>query len=189
MTTVNGKIIGVPALVDNLALVYNKKLFAQAGIPPPTANWTWNDFENAAMKFTDPSKKQFGWAYVNDASEDTVWRYWAMLWQAGGSILTPDGKQAAFDSPAGVKAMTLLQTLASHNSIYLDNGSDNYLAVFTSGHIGMLWTGPWDLSQISAGKSRYGVQILPADQNHQTISGPDNWVVFNNGSARAQAAC
>ena len=85
------------------------------------------DFENAAIKLTNPAKKQFGWAYVNDASEDTVWRYWAMLWQAGGSILTPDGKQAAFDSPAGVKAMTLLQTLAKHNAIYLDNGSDNYL--------------------------------------------------------------
>jgi multiple sugar transport system substrate-binding protein len=24
--------------------------------------------------------------------------------------------------------------------------------------------------------------------NHQTISGPDNWVVFNNGSARVKAA-
>jgi ABC-type sugar transport system, periplasmic component len=89
VATVNGKIVGVPALVDNLALVYNKKLFAQAGIAPPTANWTWSDFENAALKLTDPSKKQFGWAYVNDASEDTVWRFWAMLWQAGGSILTP----------------------------------------------------------------------------------------------------
>ena len=30
--TVDGKIVGVPALVDNLALVYNKKLFAQAGL-------------------------------------------------------------------------------------------------------------------------------------------------------------
>jgi multiple sugar transport system substrate-binding protein len=188
VTTVNGKIIGVPALIDNLALVYNKKLFAQAGIPAPTANWTWSDFENAALKLTDPSKKQFGWAYINDASEDTVWRFWAMLWQAGGSILTPDGKQAAFDSPAGVKALTLLQTLAKHKSIYLDNGSDTYLGVFTSGHIGMLWTGPWDLSQISAGKQPYGVQILPGDLNHQTISGPDNWVVFNNGSARVNAA-
>jgi multiple sugar transport system substrate-binding protein len=186
--TVNGKIIGVPALIDNLALVWNKKLFAQAGIPAPTANWTWTDFENAAIKLTNPAKKQFGWAYVNDASEDTVWRYWAMLWQAGGSILTPDGKRAAFDSPAGLKAMTLLQTLAGHNSIYLDDGSDTYLGVFTSGHIGMLWTGPWDLSQITAGNQPYGVQILPADQNHQTISGPDNWVVFNNGAARVKAA-
>ncbi len=186
--TVGGKIIGVPALVDNLALVYNKKLFAQAGLSPPTANWTWTDFENAAMKLTDPAKKQFGWAYVNDGSEDTVWRYWAMLWQAGGSILSPDGKHAAFDSPAGVKALTLLQSLAQHHSIYLDNGSDNYLSVFTAGHIGMLWTGPWDLANITQSKMSYGVQILPGDLNHQTISGPDNWVVFNNGSARTKAA-
>ena len=73
VATVNGKIVGVPALVDNLALVYNKKLFAQAGLSAPTPNWTWTDFENAAVKLTDPAKKQFGWAYVNDASEDTVW--------------------------------------------------------------------------------------------------------------------
>ena len=188
VATVNGKIVGVPALVDNLALVYNKKLFAQAGLSPPTSNWTWTDFENAAVKLTDPAKKQFGWAYVNDGSEDTVWRYWAMLWQAGGSILSPDGKHAAFDSPAGVKALTLLQTLAQRKAIYLDNGSGNYLPLFNSGHIGMLWTGPWDLSQITAAKVSYGVQILPADLNHQTISGPDNWVMFNNGSARTQAA-
>jgi multiple sugar transport system substrate-binding protein len=188
VATVNGKIIGVPALVDNLALVYNKQLFAKAGIPTPTANWTWTDFANAAMRLTDPAKKQFGWAYVNDASEDTVWRYWAMLWQAGGSILGSGGKQAAFNTPAGVKAMTLLQTLSQHKSIYLDNGSDNYLSLFTSGHIGMLWTGPWDLPQISSSKVQYGVQILPADLNHQTISGPDNWVMFDNGDARTKAS-
>jgi multiple sugar transport system substrate-binding protein len=84
--------------------------------------------------------------------------------------------------------MTLLQTLAKHNSIYLDDGSDVYPGVFTSGRIGMLWTGPWDISQINTGKVQYGVQILPGDVNHQTISGPDNWVVFNNGSARVNAS-
>jgi multiple sugar transport system substrate-binding protein len=188
VATVGNSIIGVPALVDNLALVYNKTLFKQAGIPLPTATWTWSDFENAAIKLTNSAKKQFGWAYVNDASEDTVWRYWAMLWQAGGSILSPDGKQAGFNSAAGVKALTLLQQLTARHTIYLDDGSDNYLNVFNNGHIGMLWTGPWDLAQIVQAKVNYGVTILPADQNHQTISGPDNWVMFNNGSAREQAA-
>jgi multiple sugar transport system substrate-binding protein len=52
----------------------------------------------------------------------------------------------------------------------------------------MLYTGPWDLGQITQGNQPYGVQILPADINHQTISGPDNWVVFNNGSAHVKAA-
>ena len=33
VATVNGKVIGIPALVDNLAVVYNKTLFASAGLP------------------------------------------------------------------------------------------------------------------------------------------------------------
>jgi multiple sugar transport system substrate-binding protein len=187
VATVNGKIVGIPALVDNLALVYNKTLFRQAGIPFPTASWTWQDLRSAAKKLTDPAKKQFGWAYVNDASEDTVWRFEALLWQAGGEILSSDGKHAAFDSPAGVRALTLLQQMAvQDHSVYLDSGNDLYARLFNSGHIGMLFTGPWDLSQFP--NVSYGVQILPGDQNHQTISGPDNWVLFNNGSARSKAA-
>ena len=184
---VGGKVIGMPALVDNLALVYNKKLFDQAGIPYPTANWTWDDFRAAAQKLTDPSAKQFGWAYVADGSEDTVWRFDALLWQAGGDILNSDNTKAEFNSPAGVKAATLLQQMATvDHSVYLDNGNGNYANLFNSGKIAMLFTGPWDLSSFP--DVDYGVQVLPGDLNHQTISGPDQWVLFNNGSERTQAA-
>ena len=171
--------------MDNLALVYNKKLFQQAGIPSPTANWTWDDFRAAAKKLTDPAKKQFGWAYVNDGSEDTVWRFDALLWQAGGEILTPDGKHAAFNSPAGVKAAQLLQQMAvQDHSVYLDSGNGQYPNLFNSGqdrHALHRALGPVPIPNVN-----YGVQILPADQNHQTISGPDNWVLFNNGPHACQ---
>jgi multiple sugar transport system substrate-binding protein len=185
--TVDGKVVGLPALIDNLALVYNKKLFTQAHVPFPTAKWTWSDLEQAAKRLTIPAKKQFGWAYVADGGEDTVWRFWALLWQAGGNILSPDGKSAAFDSPAGVKALSLLQQMAvKDKSVYLDSGNGNYANVFNSGHIAMLFTGPWDLASFP--NVDYGVQILPGDVNHQTIAGPDNWVLFDNGKARADAA-
>jgi multiple sugar transport system substrate-binding protein len=184
---VEGKTVGVPALVDNLSLVYNRKLFRTAGIPFPTADWTWDDFRAAAKRLTDSSRKQFGWAYVADGSEDTVWRFDALLWQAGGDILTPDGTHAAFNSAAGVKAATLLQQMATvDHSVYLDNGNGNYVNLFNSGRIGMLFTGPWDLSGFP--DVDYGVQILPGDQSHQTISGPDQWVLFDNGSRRQKAA-
>jgi len=180
-TTVNGKVLGVPALVDNLALVYNKALFDKAGIPYPTKDWTWTDFRDAAKKLTDPANKQFGWAYVNDGSEDTVWRFLALLWQAGGDLLSADNTKAALDSPAGLKAMQLLHDMAvTDKSVYLDNGNGNYLNLFNSGKIAMLWTGPWDISSINAGVN-YGVQILPGDVTHATIAGPDNYVVLNNG--------
>ncbi|HEX3327659.1 MAG TPA: ABC transporter substrate-binding protein [Actinomycetota bacterium] len=186
--TVNGKIVGVPALVDNLAIVYNKKLFKDAGISYPTPDWTWDDFRAAASALTDASKQQFGWAYPADSTEDTVWHWEAMLWEAGGAILTPDNSRAAFDSPAGIKALTMLQDMAQDHSIYLDTTNTKIDQLFNSGKIGMVVTGPWALP--SYPNVDYGTQIMPSfgGLNHQSIAGPDNWVIFNNGAERQKAA-
>lgn len=188
-TTVDGKIVGIPALVDNLSLVYNKKLFDQAGIAEPTASWTWQDFRAAAKKLTDPGSGTYGWSYVNDGSEDTVWRYLAMLWQAGGDLLTSDNSKPAFDSPAGLAALTQLRDMTvTDKSVYLDTGNQNYLNLFNSGKIAMLWTGPWDLSSVTSDVS-YGVTLLPGyNGNHETISGPDIYMLFDHSDARQQAA-
>ena len=189
--TVGDKIVGVPALVDNLAIVYNKTLFDQAGVAAPTAEWTWDDFRTAAKKLTDPAKGQYGWSIPADASEDTVWHYLPMLWEAGGDILTPDNQHAAFNSEAGVKALTTLQDMAvTDKSVFLDTTNQDYQKLFTAGKIGMLITGPWDLGVLT--DVDYGVQIMPtyagSSAGHQTIAGPDNWVVFDNGAQRKQAA-
>jgi multiple sugar transport system substrate-binding protein len=189
--TVGDKVVGVPALVDNLAIVYNKKLFADAGIAPPTANWTWDDFRAAAAKLTDPSKGQYGWLIPADGSEDTVWHYVPMLWEAGGDILAPDNTHATFNSEAGVKALTVLQQMAvTDKSVYLDTTNENGSKLMNSGKIGMLVTGPWDLGSLP--DIEYGVQVMPtfagSSGAHQTISGPDNWVTFDNGDKKKQAA-
>jgi multiple sugar transport system substrate-binding protein len=190
VATVNGKVIGIPALVDNLAVVYNKKLFAQAGLQPPSANWTWDDFVADAQKLTNASKKQYGTAYVTPGTEDTVWHWEALLWEAGGQILNSGNTKAAFNSPAGLTSLNTLKTLAASKSMYFDPTDQAYENVFNSGKIGMLVTGPWDLSTFP--NVQYGVQVMPTypgtDGGHQTISGPDNWVVFNNGSAKTAAA-
>jgi multiple sugar transport system substrate-binding protein len=190
VATVGDKVIGIPALVDNLAIVYNKKLFQQAGVTPPTDTWTWDDFRAAAQKLTDSATKQYGTSYAADASEDTVWRWEAMLWAAGGQILNSDNTKAAFDSPAGLRAMTTLKQMAvDDKSVYVDTTNSKYMDLFNAGKIGMLVTGPWDLSSVQV---PYGVQIMPAfsgsSAGHQSIAGPDNWVVFNNGTARTEAA-
>jgi ABC-type glycerol-3-phosphate transport system substrate-binding protein len=191
VATVNGKVIGVPALVDNLAVVYNKTLFTQAGLAPPGPGWTWPQFQADAQKLTDPAIKQYGTAYVTPGSEDTVWHWEALLWEAGGQLLSADGKQAAFDSPAGLTSLDTLRTMAvTDKSMYLDPTDSAYANLFNSGKIGMLVTGPWDLSGFP--NVHYGVQVMPSypgtSGGHQTISGPDNWVIFNNGSARVAAA-
>jgi multiple sugar transport system substrate-binding protein len=191
VATVKGEVVGIPALVDNLAVVYNKTLFAQAGLPEPGPDWTWSQFTADAQRLTNPAKKQFGTAYVTPGSEDTVWHWEALLWEAGGAILNSSNTKAAFDSPAGLQSLTTLRTMAvTDKSMYLDPTDSAYANLFNSGKIGMLVTGPWDLSGFP--NVKYGVQIMPSfpgtSGGHQTISGPDNWVIFNNGSARVAAA-
>ena len=189
--TVGEKIVGVPALVDNLAIVYNKQLFAEAGVAPPSPDWTWADFRAAAAKLTDPAKGQYGWLIPADGSEDTVWHYLPMLWEAGGDILSPDNSTAVFNSEAGVEALTVLQQMAvTDKSLYLDTTNENGPKLMNSGKVAMLVTGPWDLSQLP--DIDYDVQVMPtfagSSGGHQTIAGPDNWVVFDNGDAKKQAA-
>ncbi|WP_426562451.1 ABC transporter substrate-binding protein [Angustibacter sp. McL0619] len=188
-STVNGKVVGIPALVDDLSLVYNKKLFAAAGVPEPTNDWTWEQFRDAAKKLSNPSTKTYGWAYVNDGSEDTVWRYLAMLWQAGGEMLSGDNTKPAFDSPAGLAALQQLHDMAvTDKSVYLDTGNGNYSNLFNSGKIAMLWTGPWDLSSIND-DVQYGVTYLPGyNGNHETISGPDLYMLFDHSKAGVNTA-
>ena len=52
----------------------------------------------------------------------------------------------------------------------------------------MVITGPWALSGYP--DVNYGVQVLPSydGTNHETIAGPDMWVLFDNDEARADAA-
>jgi len=191
VATVKGKVIGIPALVDNLGVVYNKTLFAQAGLKPPAANWTWAQFQADAKALTKPAIKQYGTAYVTPGSEDTVWHWEALLWEAGGQILNSSNTKAAFDSPAGLTSLTTLRTMAvTDHSMYLDPADSAYANLFNSGKIGMVVTGPWDLSAFP--NVHDGVQVMPeypgTGAGHQTISGPDNWVVFNNGAAQVSSA-
>jgi multiple sugar transport system substrate-binding protein len=191
VATVRGKVIGLPALVDNLAVVYNKTLFARAGLALPGPDWTWQQFMADAKALTNPAIKQFGTAYVTPGSEDTVWHWEALLWAAGGQILNASNTRAAFDSPAGLTALNTLRDMAvTGHSMYLDPTDSAYANLFNSGKIGMLVTGPWDLSAFPA--VHYGVQVMPAfpgtGGGHQTISGPDNWVIFNNGSSKVKTA-
>ncbi len=188
--TVDGQVYGVPALIDNLAIVYNKDLFQAAGVDEPTADWTWDDFRAAAKALTDPSKQQYGFAFPIDSSEDTVWHYDAMLWEAGGDILNADNTQAAFNSPAGVEALTTLQQMAvTDKSVFLDQQNVGKIDdLFNAGKIAMDVTGPWALSGYP--DINYGVQIMPMFDggSHTTIAGPDMWVMFDNGDGKGDAA-
>lgn len=176
------KVIGFPAVVDNIGLLYNKTLFDKAGLAYPTADWTWDDFQQAAKKLTDSANHIYGYGYSVSGSEETTWQFWPHLWQNGGAILSDDGKKAAFASPEGTDALTFLQKMAvDDKSVYLDQTDEKFGQLFVSNRIGMITSGPWELSDLKTGGTKYGVVNLPGTKgDHQTVSGPDIWALFDH---------
>jgi len=174
--------IGFPAVVDNISLLYNTTVFDAAGVEYPTEDWTWDDFREAAAQLTDPSTNTYGYAYSVSGSEETTWQLWPHLWQAGGEVLSEDGTEAAFDSEAGVEALTLLQEMAvDDESVYLDQTDTKFGQLFASDRIGMITSGPWQLNELALAGTEYGVVQLPGtDGNHETVSGPDVWALFDH---------
>ncbi len=184
-----GKVMGFPAVVDNLGLLYNKDLFDKAGVAYPNADWTWDDFRAAAKEINNPAEKISGTAYPVAPDEGATWRLWPQVWQNGGAILDAKG-QPAFDQDPGVQALTFWQQMARDDkSVYLDQTGQKFEQMFASGSIGMIMDGPWLLYTVKEAKLNYGTAILPGTNgDHQTISGPDLWVLFDHKDAQRAAA-
>ncbi|QUQ65559.1 ABC transporter substrate-binding protein [Kutzneria sp. CA-103260] len=188
--TVNGRVRAVPAVVDTLAVVCNKTLFDQAGLPLPKPGWSWSDFLATAKKLTDPAGGVFGTGWPGTGDEDTVWRLWPMVWDLGGQIIDADGTGIGFRQE-GERALGVVRRLATDKSVYIDPkaGSEQLYQVFESGRMGMVMTGPWQLPDIIQSGVDYHVAPLPTFGGKPvTISGPDTWTLFDNGPARVRAA-
>jgi multiple sugar transport system substrate-binding protein len=189
--TIDGKVRAVPAVIDSLAVLYNRKLFKQAGLAEPKAGWTWDDFRADAKALTDAGKGRFGTGWPGVGDEDTVWRLWPLVWQAGGDVLSSDGRTAGFAGDSGRRALETVAGLVADKSVYVDKtaGSEQMYRVFLAGRMGMVPTGPWELPEVVKSKVDYGVAPMPALAGEPTtISGPDTWMVFSNGDARLKAA-
>ncbi|MEZ0491118.1 extracellular solute-binding protein [Kineococcus sp. TBRC 1896] len=174
--------IGFPAVVDNISLFYNTTVFDRAGVDHPTPEWTWEDFRTAAKVLTDPATNTFGYAYSVSGSEETTWQLWPHLWQNGGAVLEESTGRSAFQSQAGVDALEFLRSMAVEDrSVYLDQTDTKFAQLFASDRVAMMTSGPWELSALRTAGTSYGVVQLPGtDGDHQTVSGPDLWTLFDN---------
>ncbi|MFJ5293274.1 MULTISPECIES: ABC transporter substrate-binding protein [unclassified Streptomyces] len=188
--TVNDRVRAAPALLDSLAVVCNKKLFHDAGVPLPEPGWTWREFQETAKRLTDKQRGVFGTGWPGVGDEDTVWRLWPLVWDLGGEVVAANGRSIGF-AESGVRALGTVAGLARDRSVYIDPkaGTEQMYQVFQSGRMGMVLTGPWQLPDIIQAGVDYQVVPLPSYSGRPvTISGPDTWTVFNNGSARVEAA-
>jgi multiple sugar transport system substrate-binding protein len=189
--TVDDRPRAVPAFIDNLALVYNKKIFDEAGVDYPTDDWTWDDFLATAAELNDPDAGIAGFGWPGTGDEDTTWRIWPLIWQQGGDIVSEDGDSVGFDGESGEAALDVVAQAADDGSVYIDStaGSERMQQLFASGKMAMNVAGPYSLPEYVDANVDYGVVSMPSfGDEHTTIAGPDTWAIFDNGDERVAAA-
>jgi sn-glycerol 3-phosphate transport system substrate-binding protein len=77
-------------------MYYNEDMLKAKGVKPPTS---WDELKDAAAKLT---VREGGEVKVWGFEVPIDWWFWhAMLYQAGGTLLSADGKQAAFRQKGG----------------------------------------------------------------------------------------
>ncbi|WP_165006079.1 MULTISPECIES: extracellular solute-binding protein [unclassified Enterococcus] len=52
-TTYDDQLVGLSNGVNSFAIAYNKEVFTQLGIPEPSSNWTWDEFEQISYRIRE----------------------------------------------------------------------------------------------------------------------------------------
>ncbi|MEU7866526.1 extracellular solute-binding protein [Dactylosporangium sp. NPDC049140] len=111
----NGKAYGLGYAGYGLGLVVNKKLFQQAGLDPSKPPATWQEVAAAARKISALGNGIAGYQEYS-AGNTGGWHFSAALYSRGGSVVSADGKKAAFNTAEG---KAVLQNL--HDMRFTDN--------------------------------------------------------------------
>ncbi len=164
----------VPYLGLVYGLYYNKKMFADAGLQPPT---TWEELVADAKKLTNPSKNVYGMAMEGGSYTEGVHFAYIFGKQHGSDPFTSDGK-ADFTSPgqvAGVKQYVDLMgadKVVNPSSAQYKNGPEAP-GDFAKGKAAMLMSQNNANNTLQADgmkSSDYGVVAIPAPQGGQQVS-------------------
>lgn len=185
---IDGKQVSVPVSANNLAYMYNKTLFEEAGLDPEQPPTTWEELMAAGKTVLEKTGKPGYDLYTQagDSGEGLTWNFQVNLWQAGGDFLTADNSAAAFNTPEGEKALQFwVDLIESGVSPYAQWGE------FEKGQGGSAQEGSWMVGIWAADPPfDFGVAKAPypSDGVPATNLGGEQAMVFDNSDAQAKAA-
>jgi len=157
-----GKHYVLPLYAGCSGILYNKEMFAVAGVKPAE---NWEEFISIAKRLTKPEKFQYAIdASLVTAPPDFVW-YGFFPWLiAAGGIHIENGR-AAFNSPAGVKVLEFWKDLIYKHQVvapgYAVNGYMELREHFAAGQTAMLLDGPWGVPIVTGRNPKLELGAFP----------------------------
>ena len=171
--TLDGKLYGLPSLMNTYGYFYNADLFTAAKLPQPKVGWTYSQFFNAARKLTVKNGDQVTRYGVYAPLNDMFMLSQYAASQGGpmfqNKILETDKVTSSVQLVAGAKAWAAAikdGSVTPRN--YPGDGLDR---LFAAGRVPMLGAGQWLAKGFIEGKLpfKWGFAPLPTGKNQVTI--------------------
>ncbi|MDI7247109.1 MAG: ABC transporter substrate-binding protein [Bacillota bacterium] len=195
-TVYRGKVYSIPFETNSRVLMYNKRLFKEAGLDPSKPPETWDDLVRYSHALTKRDEKgrlvQVGFV--------PIWNGVSLvhyLWQCGGDAFNADATRVTFNGPEGVEALEWVVSLVNYygydNLVSLAAGFGSHLSdPFYTGKVAMKSEGCWMLSDMrryapNLVANDLGVAPLPRGKVRATIAGGFS-LVIPKGAAHSDAA-
>jgi multiple sugar transport system substrate-binding protein len=174
-----GTLVCVPQNLSSLVVYYNRDLFARAGVPRPTEDWTWDDFLHAARALTRDTTGRGRIDQYGLGTEVSLFRVAPFVWQNGGELVDDPAAptRLTLDAPLTREALAWFVELQTRHRVVPDQveeAAESSERRFLNGRLGMFLnsrrgvptyrtiTGfDWDVAPLPRRRQRAG--ILHAD--------------------------
>jgi len=172
--TVDGRQYRFPCNVSANAVIYNRAIFDDHGVPYPDANWTYDQFIEAGLQILNTPSRS-GAKHVPVANAFSRLFLLDLLVGSGGNMFRNQGLLSDLDSPEAIRAMQFYRDLMYRHHIITTpaeaagmtsqggwgSGGLNW---FSSERAAMIFIGRWYLCQVPnypALKGKLGSARLP----------------------------
>jgi multiple sugar transport system substrate-binding protein len=182
--TYNGQFYCAPKDFSTLALEINTTMWTKAGLTTADIPTTWDQLTAVSQKI----KAKGMLPLVLGPTRDRVD---AFIYQAGGGLLSPDGKSVTADSAANVAGLTYVQSLfkggLAKYSSQLDTGWAG--EAFGKQKAVMTMEGNWIKGAMTADYPtvKYTIAPLPAGKKAATLEFTQCWGIAAKSPNHAQA--
>ncbi len=185
----NGQTFGVPQVTDSLALLYNKKIFDDAGIAGPPETWAELKTAAAAIKAATGVDGLF----INAGGYFLL----PFIYGEGGDLVDADDKKILVNSPENVAGIQIAQDLVNSGAAVKPPANDSYgtmMTLFKEQKVAMIINGPWEVNNIRnaptfGGVENLGIAAVPAGSVKAGAPvGGHNYVVWSGVPQEKTAA-
>jgi multiple sugar transport system substrate-binding protein len=183
--TFNGDLQCMPQNVSSLVVYYNLDLFDQAGVEPPAAGWTWEDFRAAGEALTKGDVRGIG-------LEANIIRVAPFVWSNGGEIVNDETAPTEFtlDTPEAREALEFITGLVKDGLVPTEQelSAQDLETRFVTNKLGMLLSSRRDTPAFREVRGlNWDVGPLPVAEEQVGILHSDGYCISEGSNEEAAA--